>query len=86
MSFNFWKYLDSIGNKELLEMASPKKDLEMECDRQTNTIFKHILLIGVYQDSLKALEHWANEIATGLDSINSYTTKGTRSGNLKKKE
>ena len=86
MSFNIWKYLDSIGNKELLEMASPKKDLEMECDRQTNTIFKHILLIGVYQDSLKALEHWANEIAIGLDSVNSYITKGTRSGKLKKEE
>lgn len=84
MTFKIWKYLDKLSDEELLEMASPKKDLEAECDKQTETIFKHILLMGIYQSSLHAEEHWANEIATSLQGINRLTTKGTKSGKLKK--
>lgn len=84
---NIWKELDRIRNEELLiEMPIKKKELEKLCDKYKDVIYKHILLIGIFGNTLDALNHWATEIASFLSHINDKETDGTRSGKLKKED
>lgn len=82
---NIWRELDKIRKQEiLLEMPVRKKELEVLCDKYTDVIYEHILLIGIFGDSLNTLNHWAVELSAFLSRINEKETNGTKSGKLKK--
>lgn len=82
---NIWKELEKIRKEEiLLEMPIRKKELEAMCDKYTDVIYEHVLLIGIFGDSLNTLNHWATELSSFLSRINEKETNGTKSGKLKK--
>ena len=84
-NLSIWRELEKIRKEELLlEMPIRKKELAALCSKYTDVIYEHILLIGIFGDSLNTLNHWATELSAFLSRINEKETNGTSSGKLKK--
>lgn len=83
MFSKIWRDLEKLSEQELLlEMALPKDKVESLSRQLGVKICEHLIMCGVYGNSLNCLSHWLDKLAAWFSRIDMKEVK-TPSGKLK---